>query len=183
MRYGNGRGGISTITGNAGQRNPRGQGPAFRPIQGDPRDLEANFDIEAQLRRAHQVNFDPKQQLSLQEGPPPIPTGPEAVVVSTYPVLIAGLGIAVAQNIVPKNLNRRGLKVSNPSNNGQISFSFNSPSALTNDFGSGIGVSAGDVWEENGPTISVDTIYVWSDDVTATFPIPVAIFESVPVGS
>lgn len=168
------------IRGNAGQRTPRSlQRPYAARVASD---LEAGFDLKRQLGRGVPVVFRKEPaggNLSKRRN-----NGPEGVVEASYPFIIAQQGVAFAQQVIPKNLDRRGLIISNPNAaGGNMTFSFNSPLILSNGLGGGIGVSPADYYEQNNDIISVDAIYVWSDDPIANYPIAGVCYEAVPVSS
>lgn len=178
------------FVGNAGQRDPRGASAAYMP---GPADLKAGTKIRGVLNNGVQLRIPPGHS-SLQHAidasngadlPTPAPAaqaGPENTVEASWPAFIQQVGVANAVQIVPKNNSRRSLKVANPTANGLISFSFNAPQQLGG-IGMGIPVDPQDHYEAQNSTISIDAIWVWSDDPSATYPIPVVAFEGVPVSS
>lgn len=168
------------IQGNAGQRSPRALARPYAARVAS--DLEAGFDLKRQLARGVPVVFRKEPaggNLAKRRN-----NGPEGVVEASYPFIISAVGVALATMIVPKNIDRRGLIVSNPAGGGgTLTFSFNSPLLLPNGLGGGISVPPGGFYEQNNDIISVDAIYVWSDDLIANFPFGGVCYEAVPVSS
>lgn len=139
--------------------------PKFAP------DLLSQAEIETSLKGAHIPN------VSEFAGTLDSRTRIPQLVQTPFPGLILAAGIANAIMLVPKNPDRWGIKISNPTNNGNISFSFDAPFPLgPNGVGMGINVVTGGLYQEF-QGVSVNAIYVWSDALGPTFPIPVVAYE------
>jgi hypothetical protein len=103
---------------------------------------------------------------------------PPQLVQAGYIGQILAAGVADAIMLVPKNPHRQSMKIANPSPNGNVTFSYDAPLAIGG-FGMGIPVAAGTYDEESNGSVSINAIYVWSDQATATFPISVIAYEGV----
>lgn len=177
-------GNSAVINGNAGQRDPRLMTtPAYAPRIAS--DLQAASEIERELARSKPSGLD-----YLLHKVPQFQYQPLPIVEAMYPGSIPAAGIANAFVLVPKNPNRKAMKISNPgklggliTGGGDLSFCYNSPVGLPNGAGSGIIIPAGSPpYQETNGVISVDSIYVWSDDPFATFPIGVVAWEGIYLG-
>lgn len=178
------------VRGNAGQRDPRGAGQAYAPIY--PSDLLSGFDTQNLLHTGIRRQIAPGQQAQVADAgngyapaAPASQPGPQQTVETQWPASILAVGVGNAIQMVPKNLSRRSIKVANVSQGiigGNITISFNAPSSLSG-VGLGIQIAAGATYEPQNDTVSVDTVWVWSDDGTAEYPIPVIAFEGVTVSS
>lgn len=170
------------IVGNAGQRDPRGPAAAYSPAYAS--DLEPGFAIQRQLARSTASGID-----ALSAKPHSFQYQPLPVFEAPWYALLNASGVANAVLLVPKNPDRKSLKISNPGQpgggigGGNISFSFKAPVPLQPGVGSGIVIQATQLYEERNGVISLDEIYIWSDDPFPTFPIAVVAYEGVFAGN
>lgn len=156
---------------NAGRRMPS----LYRTQPFSPRfaaDLRAGNALEREIDREGIVELSSVVDHLTAENKPP------QLVQAGYPGLITGAGVANKILLIPKNPHRQSLKISNPTPNGNITYSFDAPLSVGG-IGLGIPVSAGDFDEEANGSVSINAIYAWCDQATATFPIPVIGYEGV----
>jgi len=157
--------------GSFAQRTNRDRGPAFAPrIHGV--DLLAGDEIEQELLENGIVQIsDIIKYLRAHNTPPQL-------VQVGYPGLITAAGVSKAIQLVPKNPDRMSLLVCNPTSNGNITFSYDAPINLGS-VGLGNPVQTESSYPESNGSVSINAIYAWSDNDTATFPIPLIAYEGV----
>jgi hypothetical protein len=156
------------LVGNAATRMPDFGVKAYYPTAND---IAPGAQLERDLEGGYVPLSDIINFLTARNRPPQL-------VQAAYYTLITGLGVANKKLLVPKNPLRQSIKISNPSALGNITFSYDSPILLAG-MGMGIPVASGTYDEESNGSVSINGIWVWSDQASATFPIPVIAYEGV----
>lgn len=156
-----------------GGRDPRGFGLAYDPTY--QRDQAQLQDIRDALA-AGVVPFDEVIRMLEAHNLPP------QLVQGMHVRQIAAAGANNAVDLVPKNPNRLSLVVSNflqvaPG----VCFSFDKPAVVSIvagvQIGAGIPIDARSTYIESNGSVSINGVYVFCNDMTAVFPVPVLAYE------
>lgn len=110
------------------------------------------------------------------------------VVAVSFPANITLLGVQYAFELIPRNAKRKEWVISNPSNAGDVTYSFEAPiqgqtgatqgvNIGTNLYNIGLGLRCNASGAAAG--VVYNSIWVWCDDTRAKFPIPILGLEYV----